>query len=130
MNLVGFFAFIWFEFLSPLATSRARSLAAIIDSSVDGIVIANGHGKIVGFNPAAEKLFQLSKSQVIGQSLSQLLIPPENRWAHERGFREFVVKGRARLVGHRVYVNGLRRSNASGRAGHYRRERPALPART
>lgn len=52
------------------------TLSVIFDSSPLGIVAADKEGKIVTWNPAAERIFGWSKEEIHGQSLSAL-VPPE-----------------------------------------------------
>jgi PAS domain S-box-containing protein len=57
----------------------------ILQNSFDGIVVINDEGRIVEFNPAAEKLFGWRRDQVEGRELGELLIPKRLRAAHGLG---------------------------------------------
>jgi two-component system NtrC family sensor kinase len=50
--------------------ARYRQLA---EGSLDGIVVANGEGRITLFNPAAEKIFGYASRDVLDQPLEQLI---------------------------------------------------------
>jgi two-component system, cell cycle sensor histidine kinase and response regulator CckA len=56
------------------ATEGSKS--AIIDGSLDGIVKADERGRIVLFNPAAERTFQYKSQAAIGKSFTQLFELP------------------------------------------------------
>ena len=68
-------------------------LQLLVDSALDGIVTMDTCGRIIAFNPAAEKIFGYRKSAVIGCSVSEKLIPREWRAAHEKGLANFLATG-------------------------------------
>ena len=55
----------------------------IVYNAVESIVTINSNGIIIGFNPAATKLFGFERSEVIGKNV-HILIPPEHA-AHHNG---------------------------------------------
>lgn len=61
--------------LTPLEEKQAM-LAAIIASTDDTIISKTLQGIITSWNPAAEKMFGYTETEVIGQHIS-LIIPPE-----------------------------------------------------
>ena len=60
---------------TTLTESEAR-LRLLVDNAVEGIVTTNDKGNIITFNPAAERIFGYSKSQVMGRSIG-ILVPRE-----------------------------------------------------
>ena len=58
------------------ATVREHELAAIVQSSDDAIVGKELDGTIRTWNPGAERLFQYTAAEVVGQPIT-ILIPPE-----------------------------------------------------
>src|SRR5260221_5956188 len=64
--------------------SEARK-HAILEAALDAIVIMDHEGRVVEFNPAAEKMFGYARSEVLGQKLGDVIIPPELRRAHHDG---------------------------------------------
>jgi PAS domain S-box-containing protein len=58
--------------------SESRS-AAIVRCSQDAIVAMDHTGRIVEFNPAAEKCFGYSREEALGQSLTDLVVPDRFR---------------------------------------------------
>lgn len=51
---------------------RAERLKAVIDYSGEGIVAIDSNGIITTFNPAAEKIFDLSAADIVGKPLEKL----------------------------------------------------------
>ena len=82
--------------------------AEIIDSALDCIVTMDEDGRIVEFNPAAERTFGYSREQALGQKVRELIIPEEMRQYHDAGFRRFLETGERSVVGQRVELKGLR----------------------
>lgn len=103
-----------------LATMRARAAResrsryiSTIDASLDAIIVADADGKILEFNPAAEKTFGYSRARAIGTDMSELIVPERMREAHRAGMKRFRENGESLIVGKgRVELNAI---DASGR---------------
>ena len=63
-----------------LLEERER-LNAIVDASSDAIITVNAQGVVETFNPGAERVFRISRSEMLGQPLSRLL-PARFRLSH------------------------------------------------
>src|SRR4051794_18713472 len=74
---------------SKLAGARQRELA-IIESTVDAVIILDARGCIRVFNTSAERIFGRRREDVLGRELGPLLVPPEYREAHAVGLRRAV----------------------------------------
>lgn len=81
---------------------------AIIESAIDGLITMDHEGRIVEFNPAAERMFGYSREEIIGQPLAELIIPPELRAKHYEGLRHFLDTGEGPVLGRRIEVPALR----------------------
>ncbi len=68
-----------------VADGRDR-LAAILNSTADGILMTDLHGVVLMVNPMAERLFEASEQQLISRSLDELLRDLHER-AHETVIR-------------------------------------------
>ncbi len=49
--------------------------AALLQASLDAVIVIDETGKIIEFNPAAEKMYGWPKSQIIGKDLLHTIIP-------------------------------------------------------
>ncbi|HET8657147.1 MAG TPA: ATP-binding protein, partial [Longimicrobiaceae bacterium] len=91
-----------------LAAAEAR-LRGIIDSSLDAIITMSAEGNVLEWNGHAERLFGWPAEEAIGRRLSELIIPPRLREAHERGLHRYLATGEERILNRRVEVVGQRR---------------------
>ncbi|OHB80285.1 MAG: hypothetical protein A2Z25_06960 [Planctomycetes bacterium RBG_16_55_9] len=68
------------------ALDRSENLLrTIVNATKDAMIAVSEDGRVNLFNPAAEKMFGRSRSEVIGQSLD-LLIPEQYRQKHIQGY--------------------------------------------
>lgn len=87
-------------------------LAGILAAALDCIVTVDHHGKIVEFNPAAERTFGYPAAEVLGRDMADLLIPPSLRQRHHDGMARHLATGEARVLGQRVQVRAVRRDGS------------------
>jgi len=80
----------------------------IIDSALDAVVTMDLDGLITSWNPQAESIFGWSAGGVIGRKMSEVIIPPSYREAHERGHRHLIQTGEARVLNRRIELSALR----------------------
>jgi PAS domain S-box-containing protein len=90
-----------------LEASEARK-GAILDAALDCIVTMDHTGRIVDFNPAAERTFGYLREQIVGRSMADLIIPPELRSAHAAGLARHLATGESGMIGRRVERTALR----------------------
>jgi PAS domain S-box-containing protein len=65
-------------------------------------------GRIVEFNPAAEKCFGWRRDEAIGKGMADMIVPPELRARHAEGLRRHLTTGNSRILGHRIEMPALR----------------------
>lgn len=92
---------------AELEASEARK-GAILKSALDSIISMDHEGKIVEFNPAAEKMFGYTCVNVIGKSLAESIVPPSLRERHHRGLAHYLSTGEGPVIGQRVELTGMR----------------------
>jgi diguanylate cyclase (GGDEF)-like protein/PAS domain S-box-containing protein len=73
--------------LAQLERALARH-RAMIETSLDAVLGIDSRGRILEFNPAAERTFGYPSDDVIGCEFAELLIPSEDRQAHRRALQE------------------------------------------
>ena len=83
-------------------------LQSTIDSCIDGIVTIDPDGTIQSFNPAAERIFGYSASEVVGHNV-RTLMPLPYREAHDGYIRRYLETGEPRIIGKGREVIGRRK---------------------
>ncbi len=94
-----------------LRASEARS-RAILDTSLDAVMLMDSAGKIVGWNPAAERIFGWSAAEVTGTDLGERIVPERLREAHRRGLTHLLATGEGPVLGRRLELPALRRDGS------------------
>lgn len=92
----------------PTNDFSSEWLHPIVESALDGIVAMDANGRIIAFNPSAEKMFGYRSDQVIGYTVSEKLIPGSFRKSHENGLSHFLTTGNKEKIGNRVEVTAMR----------------------
>jgi PAS domain S-box-containing protein len=90
-----------------LTRSAART-AAMMDTALDCIIVMDHDGRIVEFNPAAERTFGYARADVVGRPLADAIVPPSRRAAHVAGLRHYLATGESRFLGQRIEVVAMR----------------------
>ncbi len=85
-------------------------LRAVINTSLDAVIGMTAQGVITNWNPRATAIFGWSHDQAIGQKLAELIIPPQDRDAYERGVQLFLRTGdEGQVFNRRVELTGVNR---------------------
>jgi PAS domain S-box-containing protein len=84
------------------------SSATIVELALDAIVSIDHEGRIVEFNPSAERMFGYSRSAMMGQSMAERIIPAHLRSAHYAGLERYLATGEAHVLGRRLELEAMR----------------------
>jgi two-component system sensor kinase FixL len=90
------------------ATARAERLDAILNMTVDGIIVIDANGTIEAFNRGAQKLFGYPEAEVVGRNVSILMASPHHE-EHDNYVERYLRTGEARIIGIGREVTGRRR---------------------
>jgi PAS domain S-box-containing protein len=85
---------------------RTRS---IIEAANDAFIEMDTDGSITGWNRAAETTFGWSLDEVAGRLVSETIIPPRHRDAHQHGLAHFLTTGEGPVIGKRIELDALHR---------------------
>lgn len=100
MNLSGSLGNQLGEFLERVAAADAlrdseRRVRDVIDTALDAVIAADEAGRIVEWNPQAERMFGWARQEVLGRALNETIVPEALRFGHDGGLR---IGGAARMV--------------------------------
>ena len=85
---------------------------SILESTVDAIVSCDARGRIVFFNPAAERMFGYTADQATGESIN-LLMPEPDRSRHDEQMEAFTRTGKTAILGRGREVVACRRDGTA-----------------
>jgi two-component system NtrC family sensor kinase len=95
------------EQLAARTESQALN-AAIVAAALDCIIAIDEAGHIIEFNPAAEATFGYRRTEALGRSIAELVVPPALRQQHLDGFERYIKGGEPRILGRRVDIEAMR----------------------
>ena len=98
-------------FNSLLAESNENVLRTqtIINTALDAVIQTNQDGVIIDWNQQAEVIFGWTKVEVIGNKLSDLILPEQYRQAHIDGLKRYLKSGVKKLIDTRFEITALHR---------------------
>jgi PAS domain S-box-containing protein len=101
------------EFIESLRIAKAVQLSearksALFASSLDAVITIDHQGRVLEFNPAAERIFGHTVEAALGAELAELVIPPSLRERHRAALQRLVETGESTLLGQRVELTGMR----------------------
>jgi PAS domain S-box-containing protein len=79
--------------------------AAVVDSALDAVIVVDEEGRVVTMNSSAETTFGYSKSEAIGRSIGELIVPDQHKQAHETGMARYRATGVPHVLGRRVEMD-------------------------
>jgi len=82
---------------------------AILDSAFDAIISMDADGRVRSWNKSAETIFGWFASDIIGNTLSDTIIPPRYREPHEKGIKRFLATGKTKVVNQQIEIFALHR---------------------
>lgn len=86
---------------------REANLRQLLFYAPDAVIVIDSQSRIDYWNPKAESIFGWSASEVAGRSLTELIIPPQFREAHERGMKRFLATGEAVVLNRTIEISAI-----------------------
>ncbi len=85
-------------------------LQSVLDTALDAVVVMDVRGLVVGWNDHASEIFGWEAREAIGQRLSNLIVAPQYRTAHETGLSHYLQTGNGPVLNQRIEVTAVRRN--------------------
>ena len=82
---------------------------ALLEAAVDAIIMIDHEGRVMNFNPAAERVFGYSQEQILGRNVT-MLMPEPHAVDHPKHLLRYLTTGEERVLGGRREVEGRRRN--------------------
>jgi PAS domain S-box-containing protein len=77
-------------------------------AAIDCVVIMDDRGRVIDFNPAAERTFGYRAADVIGRDMADLIVPPPLRDRHRRALARYVETSEGSILDRRIDITGMR----------------------
>jgi len=87
----------------------AQMARGIIDTALDAFVQIDDAGNVLEWNAQAEAVFGWTRTEVLGRSITALIVPPAQREHYEKIFDRLVRSGDQGVPGQRLQLQALRR---------------------
>jgi two-component system, cell cycle sensor histidine kinase and response regulator CckA len=84
----------------------------ILDTALDCIITMGADGRVLEFNPAAERVFGFNRQEAVGKELAELIIPARMREQHRRGLAHYLKTGVGPVIGKRIEIAGVRKDGS------------------
>lgn len=104
-SIIGTFGISHDITLQKLAQERFRS---VIEAAPNAMIVVSGQGRIQFANAAAEKMFQYTREELIGQTV-EMLVPQQLRQDHMRLREDYNLSAEPRAMGVDRELTGLRK---------------------
>ena len=83
---------------SPRPASQPRDLQALLDATVDAVILIDAHGHIETFNRSGERLFGYRAEEVIGRNVSVLMTHRDSD-SHDAYMHRYMHTGVPHIIG-------------------------------
>ena len=87
-----------------------EKLNKITSAANDAIIMLNNDEEVSYWNEASERIFGYSKREVLGEKISNLIVPERYRDKHLEGFNKFKNIGTGNVIGKSVEVEAVKKN--------------------
>lgn len=92
---------------SPDSASILGTLAPVLNTALDAVVVIDEEGLVLAWNEIAERTFGWTQSEAVGRPMVDLIVPPQHRAAHCQGLRRYNESGEAKVLNQRIEISAI-----------------------
>jgi PAS domain S-box-containing protein len=89
---------------------------AILETALDAIIAIDHQGRVLEWNPAAERIFGHKRNKALGRAVDELVVPDSVRRIYRDGLTCYLMTGACSLVGRPIELTLKRSSGEEFRA--------------
>jgi PAS domain S-box-containing protein len=91
-------------------SEKAQDYQLFFENAPDAVVLIDQYNNIQSWNLKAEAIFGWPSGEVVGRSVSEIIVPSAYREAHDSGMKRHLRTGEARVLNKTIEVPALHRS--------------------
>lgn len=100
------------NFAEQALWASEAQMRGILETALDAIVLIDARGFVLSWNPRAEAVFGWPRAEAVGRRMSELIVPPRYREAHDRGIDRYLQTGEGPILNRPVELSALRRDGS------------------
>ncbi len=81
----------------------------IVDTTHDAFIAMDERGRIADWNPRGESMFGWTRTEAIGRTTDETIIPQAHREAHRRGLEKFIATGEGPVLNRTIELSAMHR---------------------
>ncbi|MEJ7588014.1 MAG: PAS domain S-box protein [Ferruginibacter sp.] len=85
---------------------KEQNFKQLIRNAPDAVIVINAESIITLWNPKSEEIFGWTAEEVVGNPLSEIIIPVRYREAHDNGMKRFLSSGESRILNQTLELSG------------------------
>jgi PAS domain S-box-containing protein len=89
-----------------------EQLKAIFTGAPDAVIVIDEEGIVSQWNSQATNIFGWRAEEVTGHSLTETIVPPKYREAHQAGMSRFLKTGKSTILGTNVEIQAITKDNS------------------
>ena len=82
----------------------------LMESSLSAKIVIDDQGAVVDYNPAAQELLGFTRAEILGENMSEHIVPKRLRGAHNEAFAHFLASREGKVISRRVELEALHKS--------------------